>query len=96
MLQNNPELKSKIDQLWNKFWSGGISNPLTAIEQITYLLFLRQLEHLDKRRTEAGKPSIYGYNEAAKRDYGQCRWSFLRRSVLVQPELGASPIRLRY
>jgi type I restriction enzyme M protein len=33
MLQNNPELKSKIDQLWNKFWSGGISNPLTAIEQ---------------------------------------------------------------
>ena len=36
MLQNNPELKSKIDQLWNKFWSGGISNPLTAIEQITY------------------------------------------------------------
>jgi len=39
MLQNNSELKSKIDQLWNKFWSGGISNPLTAIEQITYLLF---------------------------------------------------------
>ncbi len=41
MLQNNPELKSKIDQLWNKFWSGGISNPLTAIEQITYLLFMK-------------------------------------------------------
>ncbi|SFK10758.1 hypothetical protein SAMN04488082_11456 [Desulfomicrobium apsheronum] len=38
MLQNNPELKSKIGQLWNKFWAGGISNPLTAIEQITYLL----------------------------------------------------------
>jgi hypothetical protein len=30
MLQNNPILKSKIDQLWNKFWAGGISNPLTA------------------------------------------------------------------
>jgi type I restriction enzyme M protein len=28
MLQNNPELKSKIGQLWNKFWSGGIANPL--------------------------------------------------------------------
>ena len=36
MLQNNPELKGKIDQLWNKFWAGGIANPLTAIEQITY------------------------------------------------------------
>ena len=40
MLQNNPELKSKIDSLWNKFWAEGISNPFTAIEQITYLLFM--------------------------------------------------------
>ncbi len=50
MLQNNPELKSKIDQLWNKFWSGGISNPLTAIEQITYLLFMKQLDELDQKK----------------------------------------------
>lgn len=50
MLQNNPELKSKIDQLWHKFWSGGISNPLTAIEQITYLLFMKRLDELDQKR----------------------------------------------
>lgn len=50
MLQNNPELRSKIDQLWNKFWSGGISNPLTAIEQITYLLFMKRLDELDQKR----------------------------------------------
>lgn len=50
MLHNNPELKSKIDQLWNKFWSGGISNPLTAIEQITYLLFMKRLDELDQKR----------------------------------------------
>lgn len=50
MLQNNPVLKSKIDQLWNKFWSGGISNPLTAIEQITYLLFMKRLDTLDQKR----------------------------------------------
>lgn len=50
MLQNNPELKSKIDQLWNKFWSGGIGNPLTAIEQITYLLFMKRLDELDQKR----------------------------------------------
>ena len=50
MLQNNPELKSKIDQLWSKFWSGGISNPLTAIEQITYLLFMKRLDELDLKR----------------------------------------------
>ncbi|RJP62846.1 MAG: SAM-dependent DNA methyltransferase [Comamonadaceae bacterium] len=50
MLQNNPELKSKIDQLWQKFWAGGISNPLTAIEQITYLLFMKRLDELDLKR----------------------------------------------
>jgi type I restriction enzyme M protein len=47
MLQNNPVLKSKIDQLWDKFWAGGIANPLTAIEQITYLLFMKRLDKLD-------------------------------------------------
>jgi type I restriction enzyme M protein len=55
MLQNNPELKSKIDQLWNKFWSGGISNPLTAIEQITYLLFMKRLDELDLKRQSDAK-----------------------------------------
>ena len=50
MLQNNPELKAKIDQLWNKFWSGGISNPLTAIEQITYLLFMKRLDDQDQEK----------------------------------------------
>ena len=53
MLQNNPELRSKIEQLWNKFWSGGISNPLTAIEQITYLLFMKRLDELDQRLRQA-------------------------------------------
>lgn len=55
MLQNNPELKGKIDLLWQKFWAGGISNPLTAIEQITYLLFMKRLDELDlKRQADAG------------------------------------------
>ncbi|HEY9685144.1 MAG TPA: class I SAM-dependent DNA methyltransferase [Oculatellaceae cyanobacterium] len=40
------ELKSKVDGLWNAFWSGGISNPLEVIEQITYLLFIRRLDDL--------------------------------------------------
>ncbi|SDI50826.1 type I restriction-modification system subunit M [Desulfosporosinus hippei] len=54
MLQNNSALKSKIAQLWDKFWSGGISNPLTAIEQITYLLFMKRLDDLDlKRKADA-------------------------------------------
>ena len=40
------DLKSRIDQIWNAFWSGGIANPIEVIEQITYLLFLRRLDDL--------------------------------------------------
>ncbi len=40
------DLKSKIDRIWDSFWSGGIANPLEVIEQITYLLFLRRLDDL--------------------------------------------------
>ena len=40
------ELKSKIDKIWDAFWSGGISNPLEVMEQITYLLFIRRLDDL--------------------------------------------------
>ena len=36
-------LKSRVDSLWDSFWSGGISNPLEVLEQITYLLFLKRL-----------------------------------------------------
>ena len=43
-------LRSKVDLLWDKFWSGGIANPLAAIEQISYLLFMRRLDALDEKR----------------------------------------------
>jgi type I restriction enzyme M protein len=39
------EIRSQIDRIWMAFYTGGISNPLEVIEQITYLLFLRRLEH---------------------------------------------------
>ena len=38
------ELRSQIDAIWNAFWSGGISNPMEVMEQITYLLFIRRLD----------------------------------------------------
>jgi type I restriction enzyme M protein len=38
------ELKSKVDKIWESFWTGGVSNPLTVIEQFTYLLFIRRLD----------------------------------------------------
>ena len=40
------EIRSQVDSIWSTFWTGGISNPLEVIEQITYLLFLRRLDEL--------------------------------------------------
>ena len=40
------ELKSKVDRIWDAFWSGGISNPIEVLEQITFLLFIRRLDEL--------------------------------------------------
>jgi len=40
------EIKNKVDQIWNAFWSGGVSNPLSVIEQITYLLFAKRLDEI--------------------------------------------------
>ena len=44
------ELRSKVDRIWNTMWSGGISNPLSVIEQLTYLLFIKGLDELHTRK----------------------------------------------
>jgi len=90
MLQNNSNIKSLIDKLWNNFWSGGISNPLTAIEQITYLIFMKRLDDLEAKRERdaeftgekytsrfSGKFKIPGSNEEVNKD--ELRWSTFKR-----------------
>jgi len=54
------EFKAKIDELWNTFWSSGISNPISVIEQLTYLIFFKMFEHADnieQKRAEKSKIS---------------------------------------
>ena len=46
------DFKAQVDSLWQAFWSGGVSNPLSVIEQITYLLFIRRLDQLQNREEE--------------------------------------------
>ena len=43
------ELKNRIDKLWEEFWTGGITNPLTVIEQISFLMFARLLDITETR-----------------------------------------------
>jgi type I restriction enzyme M protein len=74
------ELKSKVDRVWDAFWSGGISNPLEVIEQITYLLFIRRLDDLDTlseqkaRRTGKPEPTRFGP------DQQDLRWSVFKNA----------------
>src|SRR5581483_860798 len=77
------EIRSQIDSVWNAFWTGGISNPLEVIEQITYLLFLRRLDDLqtlaeNKSRT-TNKPierRIFPKgNDPKGRPFEDFRWS---------------------
>src|SRR5213080_2854310 len=77
------EIKNQIDRIWDAFWSGGISNPLEVIEQITYLLFLRRLDDLhtleENKSARLKKPierRIFPEGKDAKgRPYKDLRWS---------------------
>jgi type I restriction enzyme M protein len=77
------ELRSQIDGIWNSFWSGGISNPLEVIEQLTYLLFLKRLDDLqtleENRANRLGEPvarTIFPDGDDDKgRAYADYRWS---------------------
>ncbi len=46
------ELKNKVDSLWEIFWTGGLTNPLDVIEQMTYLMFIRDLDDIDNLRSK--------------------------------------------
>ena len=72
------ELKSKVDRVWDAFWSGGISNPIEVIEQITYLLFIRRLDDLNTLAEK--KARVTGNNEGILfgPDQQNLRWKNLK------------------
>lgn len=81
-----PFIKKKVDELWSRFWAAGITNPLVAVEQITYLIFLRRLETIDINRTNAAKKagvryvSIYEKRDSDPPEWelNKCKWSYIR------------------
>jgi len=71
------EIRNKIDRIWTDMWAGGIANPLTVIEQLTYLMFIRSLDEkeLENEQVEAlsgeMQPKIFPENA----DGQSMRWS---------------------
>ncbi|MGV9924499.1 type I restriction-modification system subunit M [Nocardia rhamnosiphila] len=80
------DIKNKVDAVWDAFWTGGISNPLEVMEQITYLLFIRRLDDEQTLALERanlleqpleGNPFPEGDDEKG-RPYNDLRWSVFR------------------
>ena len=74
----NTTIKSSIDRLWDKFWSGGISNPLTAIEQISYLLFMKRLDQMDLKKIQDSEFTGEAYKSIFAGQNDNMRWSHFR------------------
>src|SRR5258706_11517936 len=66
------EIKSKINWLWDRFWAGGLANPITAIEQISYLLFIHRLEYVNNGKLIPKK---------------ELRWSYFSKNISSPDDL---------
>ncbi|WP_320176127.1 class I SAM-dependent DNA methyltransferase [Maridesulfovibrio sp.] len=75
-------LKSKVDKVWNAFWSGGLTNPLAVIEQISYLLFIRRLDELHTQKLQqAMLRRIEIENPIFTPEQEHFRWSVLKNKA---------------
>jgi type I restriction enzyme M protein len=87
------ELRNQIDSIWNDFWSGGLSNPLQVIEQITYLNFIKRLDEMqeleERKANTLGKPierRIFPEGKDVRGEsYANLRWS--RFKHFAAPEM---------
>ena len=91
------EIKNRIDQIWDTFWTGGITNSITILEQMTYLFFMKMLD--DAQRNKEANASVFGatvkdptfkegcwHNPETDKDipYESLRWSVFKN---MEPEL---------
>ena len=89
------ELRSKIDKIWDTIWTGGISSPITVLEQITYLIFMKLLDDVEtKKEGNAAAMGIYYQSKVFKNGdfkpdensdrtipYSQLRWSSFKNET---------------
>ena len=86
------DIRYKVDGIWDTFWSGGISNPLEVLEQLTYLLFIRRLDELqtieENKANRTGRQVERKIFPEGKDEQGQSwedlRWSRFNKKVLLR------------
>src|SRR5438270_2923828 len=67
------KLQSQVDALWDKLWTGGLSNPMDAIEQLSYLLFLKRMDEAEDNRERQAKRRGQPYTPTLK---PELRWGY--------------------
>src|SRR2546426_10756646 len=67
------KLRSQVDALWDKLWTGGLSNPMDAIEQLSYLLFLKRMDEAEDNRERQAKRRGQPYTPGLK---PELRWGY--------------------
>jgi len=72
------QLKSDIDKLWETFWTGGITNPLTVIEQISFLMFIRLLDITETRNEKRAARTKKPFKRVFSENEQDLRWSRFR------------------
>ncbi|MBR5321185.1 MAG: SAM-dependent DNA methyltransferase [Clostridia bacterium] len=71
------ELKNKIDMIWEMFWTGGIVNPLDVVEQMTYLMFIHDLDETDAKKAKSSMMLELPYTSMFE-GHDQYKWSVFR------------------
>jgi type I restriction enzyme M protein len=76
------EIKSKVDRIWDTMWAGGIANPLSVIEQLTYLLFIKRLDELHTlRESKAARTRKPIEEPIFDQDQQHLRWSRFKETA---------------
>ena len=79
------DLRSKVESIWDTMWSGGISNPLSVIEQLTYLLFIKRLDELHTlREHKAARTGIPIEDSVFSAEQDHLRWSRFKEAAPEQ------------
>ena len=70
-------LKNKVDSIWEMFWTGGITNPLDVVEQMTYLMFIHDLDETDAKRAKSSMMLELPYTSMFE-GHDEYKWSCFR------------------
>ena len=79
----DPKLRSQVDQLWDKFWSGGLTNPLDAIEQFSYLLFLKRMDDSENERQRMAERLGQAYTPGTAPELRWGYWTNLKADAAL-------------